>query len=309
MYGLLTALTMIASILPGPLVYGLSVGPALLLYVVTRWREAKLNERGRGVQRNMKIAFGRDLPPAELRRLTWGYCRHMAWLLVEVCRMRLLTERRFLNWVDQREFAVVRELLAEGKGLIVATGHFGNFEVLGMSAGYITPTVTIHRPCPEGGFQRFLIGERERAGQEMISKFMPMGGLWSLRKALKRGHAVGLNVDENTRHGGVFAPFFGVLAATNKSAAMLQRKTGAPIVVLTCPRTRPGRWAAKVWDVIRPEPGPDAAAEELRVTTRVLAGFEQALRADPTQWMWSLRRWETRPEGEALDAEGFPQRV
>ena len=60
--------------------------------------------------------------------------------------------------------------------------------------------------------------------------------------ALQRGGAVGLNVDENFRKGRLFVPFRGTLASTNASAASLQRRTGAPILVLTANRTAPERY-------------------------------------------------------------------
>ncbi|MGE0709480.1 MAG: lysophospholipid acyltransferase family protein [Planctomycetota bacterium] len=301
----LRGLAWVACVLPPQLVYAAATPLGAGLYLLLRWREPRANRRRRGVLRNLRIAFQDELDDAGRRRLCWRYARHAALLALEVLRLPLLTRRRAARRVDLRELRPVLELAAGGRGLIVATGHFGNWEALAYVGGRLLPLTSLVRPCPEPGLQRFLMAHRQRSGQRVRGKF---GGLWPLRKALQRGETIGLNVDENMRHGGLFVPFCGVLASTNPSAALLQRVSKAPIAVLTCPRTGPERYRVRVWDVIHPAPGP-AEEERARVTARIAAGFERALRADPEQWLWSLRRWETRPEGEPERPDGLPQRV
>lgn len=306
---LLTTVAWIVGVLPARVVHALASFPAMLLFTITRWREAKLNRRGRGAQRNMKIVFGRDLSKRDLRRLTWRYSLHMVRLLAETLRLRHMSARRVARAVDTSELEPFFERHRNGEGLIFASGHFGNWEAMVVRGAQVLPMTSLARPCNEPGLQRFIMATRCHTGHTFHSKFEATGGLWALRKAVKRGEAVGLNVDENTREGGMFVPFCGTLAATNLSAAVLQRFTKAPIVVVTVPRTGPCRFAFKVWGVIEPRPEASAEEEKRRVTTEIARAFETGLRAYPDQWMWSLRRWETRPEGEALDAEGFPPRV
>jgi KDO2-lipid IV(A) lauroyltransferase len=304
---LLKGLSLVACLLPAALVYVWAYPLAVVLYAVTRWREPKQNRRGRGATRNMRIAFP-ELDERALRRLTWRYCLHGALLPLEALRIPRMTRRRIAKRVEFPDLARIRGLVEEGRGLIIATGHFGDWEML----QHVGPTflerpiTTLARPCPERGVQRWLVGNRERFGQRILSKF---GGLWPLRKALKRGEAIGLNVDENMRRGGVFVPFCGVLAATNPSSALLQRRSGAPIVVLTANRVGWERFRLHLWAVVEPDPEGEPEAEKLRVTQAIAAGFEAGLRAYPEQWLWALRRWETRPSEEAHTPSGLPPRV
>lgn len=292
---LLRALSYVACLLPWPVLRALTLPLVAAFYVMTLWREPRQNRRGRGVLRNMRIAFGDELDAAARRRLCWRYCEHGALLICEFLRLPLIDRRRLPRWIDLSEARAVLELYREGRGVICATGHFGNWEMLGYGAGFLVPLISLARPFPEPGLQRFFYAQRGRSGARVRSKF---GGLWPLRKALKRGEAIGLNMDENLRRGGLFVPFCGVLASTNPSAAILQRNTGAPIVVLTCARVGAERFRLRVWDVILPEPERPAAEERERVTARIAAAFERGLREYPEQWLWALRRWETRPEAE-----------
>jgi Kdo2-lipid IVA lauroyltransferase/acyltransferase len=300
-HGLLTALTWFVAVWPAPISYALFRGLGAAAAVVTLLREPSRARRGRGAMRNMRIVFG-DAPGA--RRLVWAYGRHLAWLFLEVLRMRRLGPRRLRAVVDASDLERVRALAAEGRGLIVASGHMGNWEVLSYAAGVLGLQQTVlARPLPEPGLERWIREHRARAGQRVLSKF---GGTWPLKKALDRRGIVGLNVDENARDG-LFVPFFGVLAGTNATAALLQRVTGAPIAVVTCQRLAPDRFKVHVWAVVRPDPSvEDKDAEARRVMSEVAAALERPLRAYPEQWLWALRRWETRPDGEQPGPDGLP---
>lgn len=304
-FGLLWLLSTVASALPARLAYLLADGLGLLVGLAAILRDARAAKRRRGVYRNLRLVFGRELRPAALRRRTLAYGRHAGRLFVEVLRLRRLDPLRIRRHVDLTAFAPIRALLAEGRGVIVATGHLGNWEIFACAAGRDGFDVTsLARPLPEPGLQRWLARERERSGARFLNKF---GGLWALKKVLDRGEVVGLNVDENAREGGLFVPFAGVLAATNASAARLQRITGAPIAVMTCDRLDVERFVIRLWAVIRPEPEAEKEAEALRVTAAIAAGLERALRAYPEQWLWGLRRFETRPPGEPpLGPDGLP---
>lgn len=305
-YWLLTTITAFVAVWPAPISYALLLPFGWLVAAITRWRDPALARRRRGVARNMKLAFGDALDDRARAALVRAYGRHLAWLFLEVLRMRRLTPRRVARLVDDEGLRVVRALLAEGKGVIVASGHMGNWEVLSYAAGQLGfENVVLARPFPEAGLERWIREHRARSGHKVLSKF---GGVWPLKKTLDRGGVVGLNVDENAREG-LFVPFCGVLAGTNTTAAQLQRFSRAPIVVLTCQRLAPDRFKTHAWAVVRPDRSAEPDAETRRVMTEITRGFEAALRAYPEQWLWSLRRWETRPEGEPAAEDGLLPRV
>jgi Kdo2-lipid IVA lauroyltransferase/acyltransferase len=295
----------ILCLLPGALVYRVLVWPlAWAIYLVVRLREPRANRRRRGVLRNLRIAFGRDLPLAALRRLAWGYSQHVALLVLESLRMRLLGHDP-LRWIDTRELEQLRPLVAEGRGVIFVTGHVGMWEYLNFAAAGLGKLQVVSRPAEQPGLERWIQTQRDAASVDVRPKH---GGLWGLRKTLQRGELAGLVADENARTG-IHVPYFGVLAASSTSPAQLQRVSRAPLVVITTHRQRPGHARVHVWRVLHHDASEGRLEHQRRVTAEVMAGLEQAVRRYPTQVLWGMRRWATRPKGEELDPDGLPPRI
>lgn len=322
-YLFLRVLTCVACWTPRPVVEATARAAAWLADLALRRVEARQNLRGRGVLRNIEIAFGDSLDPSQRRALARRYTLHLTRLVLEVLRLpRIRDEAEVAARVD---FSEIDHLLRDREQpLIVATGHFGNWEVMAY-AGAVrgSPTRSLGRPLPWAGLQRWLRELRARAGSDFRSKFRaepgsegsPLSGIRALKQALSEGQIVGLNIDEDVRRGGTFVPFCGVQASTHASAALLQRASGAKIMVVTCQRTGVERFKVHLWDLIEPDSSLEPDAERERVCARIAAGFERALRTYPDQWLWTLRRWKTRPPGEASHegAEGrgpaLPPRV
>jgi Kdo2-lipid IVA lauroyltransferase/acyltransferase len=249
------------------------------------------------LRRNLTVAMGRTPPPRAVRRLERRYYQHLGLLVVEFLRMPMITRRnqdRFFEPTDDR--ARVRALFDEGRGLICVAGHAGNWELAGHAAGLMgLPLMSVAKLNGHPGLDAFVTGVRQSAGQRILDV---RGSIWPMKKTLDRREAIGINVDQEARKDIVFAPFFGVLAATSSAPALLHRRTRAPIAVVTVFRKGPFRYALEVLDVIRHEPTADADADLLKITTRINAAMEAALRRHPEQWLWSHRRWRRRPPGE-----------
>jgi KDO2-lipid IV(A) lauroyltransferase len=149
-----------------------------------------------------------------------------------------------------------------------------------------------------------LLELRASGGQRCVGQ---RGGLAALREALARGEIAGLLADEDEPGARVFTPFLGTLAASSTTAAWLQRRSGAPIAVVSCERTGRERYRIRLWRVI--EPGPTGRDERSRVTAEINAALGEAIRARPAQWLWGARRFATRPPSERADACGLPPRA
>lgn len=116
-----------------------------------------------------------------------------------------------------------------------------------------------------------------------------------LVRRLRQGHTVWFAADQDQGlRGAVFAPFFGVQAATSISPIRLARLTGATILLLDMWRSSEGR----VWTVrFRPLPE-DVQSDDLSAAAgRLNAGIEAAVREHPEQYLWLHRRFKTRPAG------------
>ncbi|HEX8701833.1 MAG TPA: lipid A biosynthesis acyltransferase, partial [Myxococcaceae bacterium] len=126
--------------------------------------------------------------------------------------------------------------LATGKGALLVTGHFGNWETLG--------EVLLHRGVPLNALVRPLKGalnmriaeNRVRAGAGLI---YPKGAVQETVAALNRGECVYMLLDQAIPNKGVFVPFFGRLASTTPAMAIAAQKTGVPAWVVMGVRNGP----------------------------------------------------------------------
>lgn len=249
------------------------------------------------VRNNLKIACGGLPARDELRRFEQAYFRHFGLLVVDFLRQPLVTPDGWRESIAGDGIDRVQEVLAEGNGVICVAGHAGLWELAGHAGACSgVPLTSVAKLSDHPGLDAFVLGIRGAAGQRVIDV---RGSMWPMKKALDRGEAVGINIDQEARQDPVFAPFFGVPAATSAAPALLHRRTGAPIVVITVHRTGPSRWEATAFDVIRHAKTDDQAADVLAVTARINKAMEAAIRRHPEQWLWSHRRWRRRPDGEA----------
>jgi lauroyl/myristoyl acyltransferase len=274
---------------------------------VTRYRERRISKLGRGLVRNQRIAFRDGLTPERSRDLLWGWARHMTHLVVDFCRMNRITRANLEERVDLTELSQIRELQAEGGGVICAGGHIGVF-VLGGHVGALAglPAVEVMRPPDNPAIRALLRKHRIKSGLVLLKKW---GVLWSLRKSLRRGEVIGLAVDENDRKSPAFAPFLGTMASANSTAALMQRNTGAPIAVVTVNRVSRGRYKFHVWEVIRNPKPRDHELELQPITRQISIALTRAILTYPEQWLWGSRRFQTRPPGEELGPDGLPPQV
>ncbi len=249
------------------------------------------------IARHHQAIFQRPLEGAALRRFARRFYEHLALLVVEFLRMPLLTRESVTRVVDTTQLEALRPLLADGRGLLATSGHVGLWEWTGHVAALLGfPVHAIARPLDNPHLQAFVERTRSAGGQVVFAKW---NVLWSLKKLLDRGAVVGINADQDTTHNQIFVPFGRRLAATSATIGQLHRATGAPVVVCTVHR-RPDdvSYEFRVWRVVRRARTEDAEADARAVMAEVNEGFVEAIRSHPEQWLWTHRRWKTRPPDE-----------
>ena len=248
------------------------------------------------VRENLSVALGRPPRGEEMERLLRAYWEHFALGLVEMFRGPAITRENLPEFFAPEGLARALRLYQRGQGVIYVTGHTGQFELAGHVGGLLAGKLTsLAKMSGHEGFDAFVLETRQAGGQRIIPA---QGALWPLKKALDRGEAVGINVDQQAREDPVFAPFLGVPCATSQTPALLHLRTGAPIGVVWVERRGRFRYALHLEDVIEHPPGPDKQADVLAITTRINAALEQAIRRRPEQWFWSHRRCRRRAAGE-----------
>jgi KDO2-lipid IV(A) lauroyltransferase len=186
-----------------------------------------------------------------------------------------------------------------GPGPVVfAASHFGAYEMCGAASSlWDFPLVAMMRPLDNPLLDVFLNEHRSRFGQRLVGN---RGGLGEALRALGEGRSVAVLVDLNMpKAGALFPRFFGAPAATAKTAALLAVRAGRPLVPVFCRRDAGAfRFAVEIAEPIFPDPAADRDADCLRLLQAATDALETRVRERPDQWLWTHRRWKTRPPSE-----------
>ncbi|MFQ5551709.1 MAG: lysophospholipid acyltransferase family protein, partial [Gemmatimonadales bacterium] len=194
----------------------------------------------------------------------------------------------------------VRATLAEGRGVVLVTGHFGNWEITGATlAANGLPMDVVIRSLTNRRLDRYVREVRTRLGMRVIDRT----SAWDrLLARVRAGRIVGLAADQDAHRDGVFVPFFGQLASTHRAPALLAIRGGATLFVVGVRRVGPRRYEfwCKRLDVAGPR---DVREHVLELTRGWMGELERQVRVSPEQYFWHHRRWKTRPPGtEAVGA-------
>lgn len=186
--------------------------------------------------------------------------------------------------------------LATGKGALLVTGHFGNWELLGEILVHWGVSINaLVRPL-KGALNMRIAENRVRAGAGLI---YPRGAVQEIVDAIGRGESVYMLLDQGIPTKGVFVPFFGRLASTTPAMALAAQRTGVPAWVVM--GVRDGlRMRVHIEGPFAPPPPQEGKDPITEHTALVTAGLERIIRQYPEQWLWLHRRWKYAPPSPSV---------
>lgn len=245
---------------------------------------------------NMRRVFGPDLPQDDLQRLAHAYYGHYVRFLLELVKLPLLSAERKKGFIRVENMASPIAAHKQGKGLILLTGHFGNWEVSTVAGIQQFPQFKglfhfVRRPLKPELLNRFVTRRFQKAGFGTIAK---RGSLDRILDLLAGGAIVVYVFDQHAgKKDGVPVDFFGHPAGTFKSPALLAMTSGAPVIPASSWREPDGTHVLRFEDPIALVDGADGGAA-IRENTRAFnAVLERLLLRHPEQWIWMHKRWKT----------------
>lgn len=245
------------------------------------------------VERNLEVAFPEKSREWRDRVATASYS-HLGREAVATLRMAWMTPQEIVERTTIEGFEAFSDALAEGKGVILATGHLGSWEAgAACLAARGVPVDGVTKAMSNKRFGQALADTRERLGYRNLDV---SDAPRAVPRSLKEGRMVALLGDQNIRKGGVFVPFFGSPAATARGVATFALRTGAPVFlgVAVHEPGRPHRYRG-VLERIPVEPTGDTEHDIRRITAAHTAALERLVREYPEQYFWQHKRWDTRP--------------
>lgn len=192
---------------------------------------------------------------------------------------------------------VLKEAAREGRGVMLVSGHLGNWEV--GTAGVVArgfPMDIVAARQRNVLFDRYLTRSRERLGMRVIPRDEAQRGVVA---SLKAGRVIGIMGDQDARRAGVFVDYFGRPASTARGPAVLSMRAGA--TVATFYTIRRAGWRPRYDIYIEPvevAEGGRGRAAVAAVTRAFTARLEERVRQHPEQYLWHHRRWKTTPPPE-----------
>jgi KDO2-lipid IV(A) lauroyltransferase len=273
--------------IPLPLLRGFGWLVGTVMYLVA-------NRERHNAAVNLGLAFP-DLSPAERRRM-------LRQVLIENARtfleMPAAWSRPGEFWMQRCSIAdggaLIRAKRAEGRGVLVAAPHLGNWEVGVHALATTAPATILYRPPRQAELEKLIVDGRSRQGATLV----PIGpaAIRAMYAALKRGEMVVILPDQEPKPGrgaGVFVPFFGVPALTMTLLGRLARRSGAPVLLTWAERQPGGRYVLHFR-----EASPEVGDEEEVVSAAALnRDIEAVVRTCPAQYLWTYRRFNARPDG------------
>ena len=277
------------SLLPDFILYKMGVLGGLLFHRVDK-RHVKIGIR------NLEIAFP-ERSDADRRRILRASYVNLGRTAAEYVRLGGFFHRRLLRRVTYNRLDIWNALTPKypGKGALILTAHFGNFELL--PAGHALHGYQISLVHHT---QRFLPGDalmtfiRERVGVQIIRKHKAAR---EMLRTLRRGDIIGIPLDQNAKRSeAIWVPFFGEMAATPSGFDRLAMMAGSPVVPAFIVRQPDGQsHVIEIYEEIPQRRTGDKEADAIANTALYQKAIEEMVRRYPEQWLWTHRRYRTRP--------------
>jgi KDO2-lipid IV(A) lauroyltransferase len=243
---------------------------------------------------NLRSAFGSNKTEGEIRAIAKKVFENLARNAIEMVNFPKINEQNFRKFVSLERREILDKAFARGRGVIIITAHFGNWELLAAGfrlEGY--PGVTIGRRIYFDRYDRYLNYLRKTHDVNVIYRDESPR---KMLKILKENKILGIVADQDVDSvDGVFVDFFGRPAYTPAGPAALAAATGAALIPAMIVRKNDHHYLMLEEPIELADTG-DKEKDLTENTKRWSAVIESYIRRYPEQWVWMHRRWKTKKD-------------
>jgi len=247
------------------------------------------------VERQVRAAFP-GLAEPEVLRIARASYEHLGRTSIEAALISALSPDQVRAMFERVEGAdALAAARAEGKGVLLVSGHLGNWELAGaFVAASGVPIEAVARGMENPLFDRYITRTRHDLGMTVIHD---ADAVRRVPRAMREGKAVAMLVDQGAVGlASTWVPFFGRYAKTPRGPAVFALRLGAPVVFATALRQPNGKYVM-YYERVPVQPTGDREADVDRIVMDYTATLERWIRRAPEQYFWHHRRWKHQRPG------------
>lgn len=250
-----------------------------------------LRYRRKVAMANLEKAFGAGKSDAELESVGLRAYRNLGRTLMETFALSGKDPQALLDLVEFDDLKPFERAQEKGKGAVLVTGHFGNWEIYGAALaarGYPIDVLVAEQSNPY--VDELVTGVRSALGSRVIPR---KRSVRAIVESLRRGRFVAFVGDQDAGKNGLFIDFFDHPASTARGPAVLALRMGCPLLFGVILRQPEGRHLAVIDLEIDPAPGAEQQSEIQRITETFSKALEARIRQRPELYLWSHKRWKS----------------
>lgn len=246
---------------------------------------------------NLKAAFP-EKSCRELKRINKAHFENLGMNVIELLKLPFMAKDYLERHVKLENADTIKSGLEKGKGVIVLTAHFGNWEIASLAASLNGYTMSVF--AREQKYERLnnLLNEfRQSTGCRVIAKG------FSVKDIIKTLHSNGIVAmlsDQDAGANGVFVDFFNRPASNAQGIIAFSAKTGAVILPSFITRVGIDKHIARAGEPLELVNTGDREKDVKVNLQRIASILEDQVRKFPEQWLWAHKRWKTTPQRNVL---------
>lgn len=229
--------------------------------------------------------------PSDIRGLARASFQHFGALILDSLKSGQIYDEQ--NWKDHVELDIhpeaMRLLEDPGQGILLVSGHIGNWELAAQLLSFVKPVTGVTRPM-NNPYVEELVQKRKPRNRFTLAPKYDANALRFL-SVLKRGEVLALLTDQHASSHGMMVDFFGMPAATYTTPAMLHLVSKAPLCLGVCIRRGPMDYVLRAEEPIRYESTGDRETDVRTILEMINRVLEKVIREYPDQYLWAHRRW------------------
>ncbi|MCB0632059.1 MAG: lysophospholipid acyltransferase family protein [Saprospiraceae bacterium] len=278
------------SYLPFWLLYRISDICFVLLYYVVGYRK-------RVVMANLRNSFP-EKTESEIKRIRKDFYRYFCDLILETLKTLTITPKAVRRRVqfEKKDVAVFQQFVDQQQSVIIAMGHWGNWELAGarFAAENICPLYVIYHPLRNPYFEKLIVHMRTRLGNGLFAMKDTFREMVRHRKEVTATAFIADQTPHNLKTA-IWTEFLRQDTPVFPGTEIIAKKLNYPVVYVGTRRLKRGHYRMEC-EVLVAEP---TNTEEHAITEQHTRRLEQDINIQPETWLWTHRRWKhQRPEGK-----------